>query len=197
VTATPHTTTSTTASSNDLIEVLSAEHREVESLFAQLEANFGSSSAEVEDIARHVVTRLVQHSVAEEVHLYPLVREVLEDGDAIAEREIAEHDEAERTMKRLEGLPAKSADFWMTYRILTNLISQHVGEEEKYLFPRLEEKVSAEDRETIGDRILSTEKTAPTRPHPDSPSEGGALAALAPGAGLVDRVRDALTGRGR
>jgi hemerythrin superfamily protein len=191
------TTTPDAQQSTDFIDVLSAEHREVEGLFAQLEAHFGSSSAEVQDIARQAVARLVQHSVAEEVHLYPLVREVLDDGDAIAEREIAEHDAAERTMKRLEALPAKSADFWMTYRILTNLIAQHVGEEEMYLFPRLAGAVSQEDREQIGDRILSTEKTAPTRPHPDSPSEGGALAALAPGAGLVDRVRDALTGRGK
>jgi hemerythrin superfamily protein len=191
------TTTPDAQQSTDFIDVLSAEHREVEGLFAQLEAHFGSSSAEVQDIARQAVARLVQHSVAEEVHLYPLVREVLDDGDAIAEREIAEHDAAERTMKRLEALPAKSADFWMTYRILTNLIAQHVGEEEMYLFPRLAGAVPQEDREQIGDRILSTEKTAPTRPHPDSPSEGGALAALAPGAGLVDRVRDALTGRGK
>jgi hemerythrin superfamily protein len=186
-----------TARSTDLIEILSAEHREVERLFAELEARFGSSAPEVEDTAREVVTRLVQHTVAEEVHLYPLVREVLDDGDAIAEREIAEHDAAESTMKRLEGLPATSGDFWMTYRVLTNLVTQHVGEEEMYLFPRLTAAVSKEDREQIGDRMLSTEKTAPTRPHPASPSEGGALAALAPGAGLVDRVRDALSGRGR
>jgi hemerythrin superfamily protein len=191
------TTASQNRQSTDLIDVLAAEHREVEALFAELEARFGASGPEVEDIAQRVVTRLVQHSVAEEVHLYPLVREVLDDGDALAEREIAEHDAAERTMKRLEALPARSADFWMTYRILTNLIAQHVGEEEQYLFPRLAAAVAKEDREQIGDRILSTEKTAPTRPHPASPSEGGALAALAPGAGLVDRIRDALTGRGR
>jgi hemerythrin superfamily protein len=191
------TTASQNRQSTDLIDVLAAEHREVEALFAELEARFGASGPDVEDIAQRVVTRLVQHSVAEEVHLYPLVREVLDDGDALAEREIAEHDAAERTMKRLEALPARSADFWMTYRILTNLIAQHVGEEEQYLFPRLAAAVAKEDREQIGDRILSTEKTAPTRPHPASPSEGGALAALAPGAGLVDRLRDALTGRGR
>jgi hemerythrin superfamily protein len=190
-------TTTQAQQSTDLIDVLSAEHREVERLFAELEARFGSSAGGVEDTAREVVTRLVQHSVAEEVHLYPLVRKVLDDGDAIAEREIFEHDEAERTMKSLETLSAKSGDFWITYRILTNLIGQHVGEEEQYLFPRLAAAVSKEERETIGERILSTEKTAPTRPHPSSPSEGGALAALAPGAGLVDRVRDALTGRGR
>jgi hemerythrin superfamily protein len=190
------TTTPPTAPSTDLIDVLSAEHREVEGLFAEIEARFGSSGAEVEDLVQRVVTRLVQHTVAEEVHLYPLVREVLPDGDALAAREIAEHDETERTMKRLESLKAKSADYWMTYRILTNLVSQHVGEEEMYLFPALAAAVSKEDREQVGDRMISTEKTAPTRPHPDSPSEGGALAALAPGAGLVDRVRDAITGRG-
>ncbi|MGH3902625.1 MAG: hypothetical protein ACRDTE_00225 [Pseudonocardiaceae bacterium] len=32
---------------------------------------------------------------------------------------------------------------------------------------------------------------------PSAPSEGAALAALAPGVGLVDRLRDTLSGRGR
>ncbi|GEL19023.1 hypothetical protein [Pseudonocardia asaccharolytica] len=49
----------------------------------------------------------------------------------------------------------------------------------------------------LGRRVEQTEDIAPTRPHPSAPSEGGALAALAPGAGMVDRIRDALSGCGR
>lgn len=52
-------TTTQAQQSTDLIDVLSGEHREVERLFAKLEARFGSSAAGVEDTAREVVTRLV------------------------------------------------------------------------------------------------------------------------------------------
>jgi hypothetical protein len=40
-------------------------------------------------------------------------------------------------------------------------------------------------------------KMAPTRPHPAAPDTPPANKLLAPGAGLVDRLRDALTGRGK
>ena len=49
----------------------------------------------------------------------------------------------------------------------------------------------------LGHKVEQAERVAPTRPHPSSPSEGAPLAALAPGVGLVDRLRDALSGRGR
>ncbi|MCV2457821.1 hemerythrin domain-containing protein, partial [Streptomyces sp. ICN988] len=39
-------------------------------------------------------------------------------------------------------------------------------------------------------------KTAPTRPHPSAPNTPPANKLLAPGAGMVDRARDLLTGRG-
>ncbi|WP_345703952.1 hypothetical protein [Kitasatospora paranensis] len=38
---------------------------------------------------------------------------------------------------------------------------------------------------------------APTRPHPDAPSSPTARRLLAPGIGLIDRVRDYRSGRGR
>lgn len=38
---------------------------------------------------------------------------------------------------------------------------------------------------------------APTRPHPSAPSTPMASKLLAPGAGLVDRARDFVTGRGK
>jgi hypothetical protein len=65
------------------------------------------------------------------------------------------------------------------------------------LFPKLRQACSQQELMELGKKVQQTEKMAPTRPHPSSPSEGAALAALAPGVGLIDRVRDALSGRGR
>jgi iron-sulfur cluster repair protein YtfE (RIC family) len=117
---------------------------------------------------------------AEEIYLYPMVRTALPGGDDIAEHEISEHDEAEQTMKRLEALTPDQPTFWPTVRTLVSEVRHHVAEQENSLFPQLRAACSEE----------------PTSPHPSSPSEGSALAAVVPGAGLVDRVRDALSGRG-
>lgn len=45
--------------------------------------------------------------------------------------------------------------------------------------------------------FLRAERIAPTHPHPAAPDKPPANKILAPGAGLTDRVRDALAGRNR
>ncbi|MFY7066141.1 hypothetical protein ACOQFV_09790 [Nocardiopsis changdeensis] len=43
--------------------------------------------------------------------------------------------------------------------------------------------------------MVRDEEWAPTRPHPGAPDTPPADRLLAPGAGLIDRMRDALSGR--
>lgn len=188
-----------TASSRptDVIMFLTEQHREVEDMFAQLKEMDGATDEKAQRLAEQVVTSLVKHSVAEEVYLYPAVRKALPDGDNLADHEIKEHDEAEQTMKQLEKLTPEQPQFWPTLHQLIGEIRHHVSEEENNLFPKLRAACSAQELQDLGRKVQQAEKVAPTRPHPSAPSEGGVLGALAPGAGLVDRVRDALSGRGR
>lgn len=89
----------------DVIQELTTDHREVEEIFAQMEAlPMGNSRRKY--LADQATIELVRHSVAEEMHLYPAVRHYVRDGDAIADREVQDHAEAEQTMKDLEGLGA-------------------------------------------------------------------------------------------
>lgn len=86
---------------DDIIAELVTDHREVEELFSKLETEL--SPEERQDALEEVITELVRHSVAEEAWLYPAVRERLADGNAIADKEVAEHLEVEQMMKQLEG----------------------------------------------------------------------------------------------
>ncbi|MFY9806046.1 MAG: hemerythrin domain-containing protein [Pseudonocardiaceae bacterium] len=188
---------STSTTPTDVITYLIDQHNEVDDIFTQLEQLDGATDDKVQRLAEQVVTSLVKHSVAEEMYLYPTVRKVVPDGDEIADHEVSEHDEAEQTMKRLESLTPGEAEFWPTLHELIDEVRHHVADEENDLFPKLRAACSEEELVELGRKVEQAEKVAPTRPHPASPSEGAALAALAPGAGLVDRVRDALSGRGR
>jgi hemerythrin superfamily protein len=192
-------TDSMTASTTptDVIVFLTEQHREVEDIFAQLRDMDGATDEKVQRLTEQVITSLVKHSVAEEIYLYPAVRKALPDGDDLADHELHEHDEAEQTMKKLEKLTPEQPEFWPTLHELISEIRHHVGEEENNLFPKLRAACSAQELQDLGRKVQQAEKVAPTRPHPSAPSEGGVLGALAPGAGLVDRVRDALSGRGR
>jgi hypothetical protein len=78
---------------------------------------------------------------------------------------------------------------------LTSDIRHHIEDEEQNLLPRLQEACSQEQLEDLGKKVLRAKKMAPTRPHPSSPDKPPANKLLAPGAGLVDRLRDALSGR--
>lgn len=184
------------AAPTDVITFLTEQHREVDDVFAQLEQMDGATDEKAQRLTEQVVTSLVKHSVAEEIYLYPAVRRALPDGDAIADHELSEHDEAERTMKELEALTPDEHQFWPTLHKLMSEIRHHVSEEEHELFPKLRAACSEEQLQDLGRKVKQAEKFAPTRPHPSAPSEGMALGVLAPGAGLVDRIRDALSGRG-
>jgi hemerythrin superfamily protein len=180
-----------------VITYLINQHNEVDGVFAQLEKLDGTTDEEVQRLAEQVVMSLVKHSVAEEIYLYPTVRKVVPGGDDIADHELREHEEAEQTMKRLEALTPDEFEFWPTLHELIGEIRHHVAEEENDLFPKLRAACPEEQLRELGRKVEQIEKVAPTRPHPSAPSEGVLLAVLAPGAGLVDRVRDALSGRGR
>lgn len=140
---------------------------------------------------------LVRHSVAEEAYLYPAVREFLPDGDTVADKEIEDHAEAERTMKALEEVDAGHTESDRLIGALMTEIRSHVRDEEDTLFPQLRSAASEDELVKLGDKVRQAKKTAPTRPHPSAPDTPPANKLLAPGAGMVDRIRDALTGRGK
>ncbi|MFF8017014.1 hemerythrin domain-containing protein [Streptomyces sp. NPDC007929] len=180
----------------DVIAELTTDHQEVEELFGKIEA-LPSGDEQRKNYADQAVIELVRHSVAEEAYLYPAVREFLPDGDAVADQEIEDHAGAERTMKALEGVDAGDAEFDRLIGELMTEIRSHVRDEEDNLFPRLRSAASEDQLMNLGDKVRQAKKTAPTRPHPSAPDTPPANKLLAPGAGMVDRIRDALTGRGK
>ncbi|MFG2085304.1 MULTISPECIES: hemerythrin domain-containing protein [unclassified Spirillospora] len=178
----------------DVIEVLKHDHREVEEMFDELSA--ATDADERRRIIDDVTIELVRHSIAEEAYLYPAVRKVVPDGDQIADREISEHAEVERILKELEKADAAHESFNTLVNRLIEDVSAHVEDEEGNLFPKLAEHADADQLLELGDKVQSAKRVAPTRPHPSAPNTPPLNKLLAPGAGLVDRVRDRLSGRG-
>ncbi|CAM5584167.1 hemerythrin domain-containing protein [Streptomyces pseudogriseolus] len=180
----------------DVIAELTTDHREVEELFGKIEA-LPSGDEQRKKYADQAVIELVRHSIAEEAYLYPAVREFLPNGDGIADKELEDHAEAERTMKDLEGVDAGDPEFDRLIGELMAEIRSHVRDEEDNLFAQLRSAASEDELMKLGDKVRQAKKTAPTRPHPSAPDTPPANKLLAPGAGMVDRIRDALTGRGK
>jgi hemerythrin superfamily protein len=178
----------------DLVSVITNDHREFERIFAELETGAGTAQHR-RDLADHVVTELVKHSVAEEQYMYPAVREHVPGGGEIADHELAEHAEAEQVMKDLEGVEATDPRFDQLVGKLIKDIRHHLSEEETDLLPKLAASCPPGELRELGRKVVNAKKIAPTRPHPSAPDTPPANMILAPGAGLIDRIRDALSGR--
>lgn len=183
-----------TQTGSDIVSVLVDDHRAVERVFGELQTRQGSPQHR-RDLADHVIAELVRHSVAEEQYLYPTVRTSLRDGDALADHELSEHAEAERTMKDLDGLDPTDPRFDELLGKLMSEIRNHVQEEESELFPRLQRACAEAELLELGEKIVRAKQAAPTRPHPSAPDTPPLNKILGPGTGLVDKMRDALSGR--
>ncbi|MGW7329667.1 hemerythrin domain-containing protein [Streptomyces sp. NPDC054840] len=180
----------------DVIAELTTDHHEVEDYFKEIQ-ELPSGDPRRKRVADKLTIELVRHSVAEETYLYPAARTYLPDGDFIVDKELDDHAAAERIMKDLEGCDADDPRFDGLVDKLITEIRGHIAEEEGVLFPRLRSACSPEALAELGEKVRSAKRTAPTRPHPSVPNEPPANKLLAPGVGLVDRLRDALSGRGK
>jgi hemerythrin superfamily protein len=133
--------------------------------------------------------------VAEETQVYPAVKEKVSDAEA--ERAKREHAEAEKTMKELERLDPEDPSFDEQLGTLMREIRTHVAEEEGVMFTHMRQVFSQEELEKLGGRVDAVKKVAPTRPHPMTPNDATVRLAVGPAASLFDRLRDAVSGRGK
>ncbi|MFH8570056.1 hemerythrin domain-containing protein [Streptomyces sp. NPDC017993] len=180
----------------DVIAELTSDHREVDELFARIERTV-PGDAERKRLADRLTIELVRHSVAEEQYLYPAVRRHLSDGETLADKEIADHVRVEELLKALEGVDAGNLDFNHLIVKLRTEVYAHIKDEEGRLFVELRAACPQADLEELGEKVRTAKKVAPTRPHPGAPRTPPGNKLLAPGAGLVDRARDFVTGRGK
>jgi hemerythrin superfamily protein len=179
----------------DVVSVLTMDHREVTELLERIGTTPDAETKR--DLADTAITELVRHAVAEEMYVYPAMREHLPNGEEAVKHDIEEHQDLERTMKDLEAVDASTGRFEELVGELRSKLEHHVETEEREQFPMLRERVPREKLVKLREKVETAKKIAPTRPHPDAPRSELFHKLVGPGVGLVDRVRDRLTGRGR
>lgn len=152
----------------NVIAELMTDHREVEELFGRIQA-LPLRDERRGPLVEQVTIELVRHSVAEEMYLYPAVREHVRDGDALADKEIEDHGKVEGMLKDLENIPVGDERYDSVVDRLVSEVGAHVADEEQNLFPALAGACSSQTLDTLGDQVRRAKKIAPTRPHPSAP----------------------------
>jgi hemerythrin superfamily protein len=177
----------------DVVDELTTDHREALGLLDRIAASTGA--AERRDLADTVIAEVVRHAVAEEMYVYPAMRDHVPDGEKEVEHDIEEHKELEETMKRLEAVDATDPRFDELVRTMTEQLRHHAHDEEANQFPQLREHIPHDDLVKLREKVETAKKVAPTRPHPNAPNAELFHKLVGPGVGLVDRLRDRLTHR--
>lgn len=183
----------TDTNGRDVVDVLTADHREVEELITEI---LGSQNRNHQrDLADQLIAELVRHAVAEEMFVYPAMREHLPEGDRAVEHDVEEHQELETLMKQLEGAEAGQAEFLDLISRIQDVLADHVRDEENDQFPQLRAHLPQHELTSLAERVELAKKVAPTRPHPAAPNSELFHKLVGPGVGLVDRLRDRLSDR--
>ncbi len=185
--------TSSTQPAGDVIDILTSDHRDVTALIGEIRTVTDPMIRR--DLTDTAISELVRHAVAEEMYVYPAMRKHLPDGDKAVEHDIEEHKELEVTMKKLEGADVNSAEFDEALNKLSAILADHIQDEETEQFPRLRQHIPQDELTELAGKVETAKKLAPTRPHPAAPNSEVFHKLVGPGVGLVDRLRDKLTGR--
>ena len=178
--------------SKDVIDVLTSDHREALELVEQIPT---ADPERRRDLAATIIAELMRHAIAEEMYVYPAMRKHLPDGDAAVQHDIEEHQQLEEAMKSLESLDSADPKFLEALGRLEQILRDHVQDEETEQFPQLRARIPQEQLVEMAGKVEAAKKVAPTRPHPAAPHSKLFHKVAGPGVGMVDRLRDALTGR--
>jgi len=178
----------------DMVSVLVKDHEEMKQYFRELEATTDPKARR--DVADRLTAEVARHSVAEEMYVYPAARKILPNGDELIDEEIKEHSEAEELLKSWEGMDGDDPQFMPTFQKIRDGLLHHIDEEEEpKLFPEMQAALSAEEQEDLGAKITKAKKLATTRPHPSAPDSPPGDKILGIPTGIVDRIRDKMSGR--
>jgi iron-sulfur cluster repair protein YtfE (RIC family) len=180
-----------TETSQSITDSLRSDHDAITRLVDDATTPAGTAA-----VREQLVMELVRHFVAEEQYLYPEVRQVLPDGDAIADAAFGEHRECEKTLRALEGDDLTAEHVASTLGAVRATFARHVQGQHATLFPALERGCPPIRLAELGADVRGAEQLAPTRPR--------AVASAAPALnkieslveGFIDHVRDAHSRRG-
>ncbi len=166
-----------------------ADHIELDRLLGQL----ADTAPDRQDAVLRRIHRLVfPHAFAEEAVLWPVIRRVMPDGNALTLRIEQEHQQINELFTRLEGLEPGSATHRKTLNDVVELLREDVRDEEDALLPRLQERMSVSQLRLLGLAWEAVRRIAPTRPHPvvSRRPPGNSLSALP--LSVLDRSRDTI-----
>ncbi len=136
-------------SAMDAIAYLTDQHREIHSLFDQIES--AARAGPRRRLCRKLVDLIAVHAALEEMIFYPAARST--GVEELLPRAFERHLSAERLVADVVAAGAATCAVAAKLALLKERKRQHADDEEQHLFPRVRALLSPEELETLGARL--------------------------------------------
>lgn len=176
---------------SDVVSFLKEQHQDIKALLERVITSQGRARTEAFNALRRT---LAVHETAEEEIVHPVARRTLPNGDSVVAARLKEENEAKKALAALEKLDVDSAEFRTQFQRLSANVIAHAAAEETEEFAGLVTKLDASALDRMRKAAEFAESVAPTRPHAGIESATANLL-VGPFAAMVDRTRDALSGK--
>jgi hemerythrin-like domain-containing protein len=188
----------------DVFDILSSDHDAVRHMLAELEAGQTAAAGADDEqlrsrkkLAERLVIEESRHEAAEQMYVWPAVRDKVDDGNGLADRALGQEREGEETLSQIDGRDAADPEFDQAISEFSKAARQHMQFEETEVWPRLRAALTEKELELMADQYQTSKQAAPTRPHPGKLESPEKLRSGGPMVAAMDRARDALTRRGK
>ena len=174
----------------DAIAFLKKDHEKVTALFQRFNDGGGltgvvrrltgnsASPAQRRSIAEQICRALDVHAQIEEAAFYPAVRALRDERlDEMLDEALREHgtikDRVEETRLALEDEDRLNS----AMTSLQQCVDHHVAEEEREMFPKVEERMPEQERSALGRDLAARQRSAGAPPRAAAPTQGRAKVA--------------------
>ncbi len=137
----------------DVLELIKADHRLVETLFSEIEKT--DDTHKLYDSFNQLYEALNVHAEVEEQVFYPAVRD-RQDTEKLVDEAHKEHEEAKQMLEDVSSLSPTSAEFKAKIRELKQTMQHHIQEEENEVFSQVRQCMSDKKLEQLGNQLRET-----------------------------------------
>jgi hypothetical protein len=177
-----------------ILDVMDSDYRGIGQLASQLARSGDRFDREVE--TARLVREIIEHQVAAEQYLLPLIRRALPAGADTAHGQFLEHRGMEDRLRTLESLDAQSPAFGQALERIHAEWDRNGRLLDREVFPQLRARTDPGTLIGLASHALAAEVVGPTRPRHIAVEQPSANALLSLAQGYVDMFLDAETHRG-
>jgi hemerythrin-like domain-containing protein len=172
--------------------LIKMDHEVIRKIYEQFKS--AKNKEEANQWRNQLVYEIACHSVAEEIVLYPVMRDQLPNGKELFNISINEHQEVKDHLYKAQSIDVYSENFRSEIKKVIEVLIKHIEKEEIEILPLLDQYISFDKRVELGNMFSRRKLIVPTRPHPSAPVEPTTLESLigmltAP----IDKFRDFFT----